>query len=121
MTRARRIAVAIGVTALVLLVLGVLSPARRGDGLERYESDPLAYAVAAHAYRNAGILLDHPATRLFVRARRVTRVWREPGHCTQIRPNEAESQYRATVRTYTWLGLPGPAIEAECGGWYVRW
>ena len=110
---------AVGVAALLLVAL--LSPARRGDGVERYRSDPFAYATAVEAYRNAGMLLDHPGTRLFVRARRVTRVWRDPGHCTQIRPNEVQSQYRATVRTYTWFGLPGPAVDAECGGWYVSW
>jgi len=104
-----------------LLLLALLSPARRGDGVERYQRDPLAYATAAEAYQNAGMLLDNPAVRALLRSRRVTRVWRDPGHCTMIRPQEAQSQYRATVRTYTWFGLPGPAVDAECGGWYVAW
>ena len=106
---------------VILLLLSVLSPARRGDGVNDYRDDPLAYATAVDAYRSAGILLDNPLSRLVVRARRVTRVWRDPGHCRDPRPSEAQGEYRATVRTYTWLGLPATEIDARCGGWYVSW
>jgi hypothetical protein len=111
----------IAAAAVILMLLFLLSPARGGSGVDQYRDDPLAHATAADAYESARILLSHPFSRLVVRARRVTRVWRDPGHCRDIQPNEAQAQYRATVRTYTWVGLPGRTIDAQCGGWHVSW
>jgi hypothetical protein len=108
-------------TVLVLILLAAMSPARRGDGIARFRGEPLAHATASEAYENSRMLLDYPATRLVIRARRVTEVWRDPGHCHDPKPSQAQGEYRATVQTYTWFGLPFASIDAQCGGWYVSW
>ena len=103
---------------LVILLLGFLVPPHViPSGVGRHRDDPLAHATAADAHAMAGQLLDNPLSRIPVRARRVTRVWRDPGHCRDPRPSEAQGEYRAMVRLFTWFGLPGPTVNVTCGGW----
>lgn len=115
-TSRRRIAL---LAAPLVLLLGsaiprLLIPA--GD----LHADPMARATAQDALESARQLNDNPLGRLLVPGMRVTRVWREPGHCRDPHPPGPQADYRAEVRSYAWFGIPGPRIEAQCGGWYVR-
>ena len=115
----RRLRLPILLATLVALWLGFVLPPRTIDsGVEQYRGDPLAYATAVEAHAMAARLMDHPLTALGVRARRVTRVWRDPGHCQDPRPGGAQGEYRADVQTYLWFGVPGPRVRVQCGGWY---
>lgn len=104
------------IAIIVFLILGFAAPRMIPDGVARYESDPTAYAVALEAKQAYWIL--NPFTRLITPGVRVTRVWKEPGHCHDTRPKDASGEYRAEVRGLLWFGIPGPSVHVQCGGWY---
>ena len=116
----RRLLAAVFVLALVPLGF-TLPPRVISSGVERHRADPLAHATAVDAHAIVGVMLSNPLSRIAIRATRVTRVWRDPGHCRDPRPNEAQGEYRATVRLFMWFGLPGPTMNVTCGGWHAEY
>jgi hypothetical protein len=108
------------VAALPLLLLAGYAVPRWliPSGVERWRADPLAAAVARDAYAAVWALNDNPLGRLLVPGARVTRVWRDPGHCPPGEPGgrEPTADWRAEARTHGWFGVPGPTVEVTCGG-----
>lgn len=90
------------------------------DGVDRFAGDPVTHAVAEGALSGAWQLQDSPFARLVTPAARVVEVWRDPGHCPGSEPGgrEAHAGYRASVRLYTFFGLPAGTIHVTCGGWH---
>jgi hypothetical protein len=110
----------LGLALLGLALLGFAIPRWLiATGVARYADDPLATAVAEAAYAAVWALNDNPLGRLALPGARVTRVWREPGHCPPGEPGgrEPAADYRAEVQPYGWFGIPGPRVEVTCGGW----
>jgi hypothetical protein len=112
--------VAIGV-ALVIIALG--APHLVRDGIERYAPGSQELAVAYRAYQGAWTLNDNPVARVLLPVARVSRVWREPGHCAlnEPRPRGEAADFRAEVRFYSLFGVPGPVVHVRCGGWAYVW
>jgi hypothetical protein len=108
--------VVLGIAMKVLGVAGMLIPRFLiHDGVDNFRDDPLAYATATDAYKGAQ-QMNHRVGKLLLPGARVRRVWREPGHCTATSANGPQADYRAEVRMYTWFGIPGPVVQARCGG-----
>lgn len=89
------------------------------SGVGRWDADPPAAAAARAALAAVWTLNDNPLGRLLVPGARVTRVWRDPGHCPPGDPGgrEPTADWRAEARTYAWFGIPGPVVAVSCGGW----
>jgi hypothetical protein len=90
-----------------------------GGGEFRNHPDSAIREVAAAAHQAARMHNDNPIGRLLFPAARVTRVWRDPGHCPATEPGgrEPHADYRAEVRLYTYFGVPGKTLQVTCGGW----
>ena len=104
------------IAIVAFLILGFAIPRLIPDGIDRYKSDPTAYAVALEAKRVYWIF--HPIAHVISPGLRVTRVWKEPGHCHDTRPRDESGEYRAEVRGLLWFGIPGPTVDVQCGAWY---
>ena len=92
-----------------------------GDGVEEFRSDPERHSMAAEAHDLTLRLQESPIERLFIPGVRVVRVEREPGHCEAGEPGASEpmADFTATVRLYSWFGIPAGEVRVSCGGW--RW
>jgi hypothetical protein len=114
--RARMTALASGIGAWALAPFWAIS-----DGIERLDRhpDPTYAYVGQQAYHDAWMHHDNPIQRVAMPAVRVSRVWRDPGHCPQDDPGGREpyADWRAEVRFYTYFGIPGPVLSVTCGGW----
>ena len=118
--RAGRRALPALLALLALLAVGYAIPRWLiPSGVGRWAADPLAAAVARAALDAVRAMNDNPLGRLLVPGARVTRVWRDAGHCAPGEPGgrEPTADWRAEARTYAWFGIPGPVVAVSCGGW----
>jgi hypothetical protein len=113
--------VILGVAMKVLGLAGLLIPRYLiRNGVEDYRDDPLAYATATDAYQGAHSM-HRKLGAIVLPGARVRRVWRDLAHCrSRPKPDGPQADYRAEVRMYTWFGIPGPIVQAQCGGWAVQ-
>jgi len=105
------IAAAVGLPFAVERIAAAVGPVR-GPGTDKATAD----VIAAEALFGAR-LLDRKGRLLFP-AHVVTRVWRDPGHCSRSEPggDGPFADYRATVLSISWFGVPGSRIAVSCGG-----
>jgi hypothetical protein len=107
----------IGAVAAVALPFAVERVAQRvGPRLGPETDRDIAWLVAKEALFGAQ-MLDRKLARLIFPVHIVTRVWRDPGHCSDANSGAPFAEYRATVVALTWFAVPGSIIDVSCGGW----
>lgn len=110
--------VPIGLVTAAALPFAVKRIAQRiGPRLGPGADPDVARLVAADALFGAE-MLDRKLARLIFPVHVVTRVWRDPGHCSDPNPGPPFAEYRATVVGLTWFALPASTIDVRCGGWF---
>ena len=110
------------VVALLLLLTvlaGILVPYIADKGVGPFRNDPILYRVAVNARQSYWRINRDPVAKVVAPEARVTRVWRDAGHCHDTRANGETAEYRAEVRGIGWFGLPGPTVDVSCGG--LQW
>ena len=106
---------------LTLLVVGLFVPMKADPGLSTFRDDPVQYRVAMNALQGYWVLNRDLVARIIRPGARVTRVWREPGHCHDARATGETANYRAEVEGITWFGIPSSKVDATCGGISWSW
>jgi hypothetical protein len=80
-------------------------------------TDSAIALVVAEEARFGAAMLDRGPARVISPVHVVTRVWRDPGHCSDPNPGPPVADYRATVVALTWFALPIGTMDVSCGGW----
>jgi len=98
------------------------------NDIARFSDDPAKLATARQAIQTTWAVHDNPIARAVMPVAQVISVEREPGACprndgtpeeTEDGPMEAADDaddYSATVRLYTFFGIPARKLHFVCGG-----
>ena len=113
-----------GVLLAGTLAVGELMPrVMVSENLSRYASSPPSYAIASMSQARARDTYGSPLMRVLYPSAAVVSVGVWPANCprtaaTQDMPNR---EYYAKVQLYSLFGIPGPRMEARCGGARMNW
>ena len=101
---------------LTLAAVGYFVSYSADPGLSKFRDDPVQYRVAVNALQAYWTLHRKPVDRLREPGAKVTRVWRDPGHCHDARANGEIADYRAVVQGLTWFAIRASIVDVTCGG-----
>jgi hypothetical protein len=113
-----------GVLLVCTLSVGELMPrVMVSESLARYAASPPSYAIASLSQARARDTYGSPLMRVLYPSARVVSVDVWPANCprtsaTQDVPNR---EFYAQVQLYSLFGIPGPRMEARCGGTRMNW
>lgn len=138
--------VAAAIAALLLFALGLVIAHRSIDsGIDDFQHDRIAHAVAKKAHEVAWVHVDNPIQRLLMPAAKVVLVEPRAGHCNSVGSSDGAAnmnvprdprmrlradpgvatldpswaqmrEYVARVRFYTSFGIPAVAVSVTCKG-----
>ena len=106
---------------LTLSAVGYFVAWSADPGLSKFRDDPVEYRVAVNALQAYWSLHRNPVDRFREPGAKVTRVWRDPGHCHDARANGEAADYRAEVQGLTWFAIRGSIVDVSCGGLSWAW
>ena len=104
---------------LLIALIGFVVPYAMDNGIARFRYDPIQYRVAMAALQDFWTLSRGGVSSLMTPRGRVTRVWKDEGHCHDPRAGGETSDYRAEVRGISWFAIPGRTVDVSCGG--LQW